>query len=460
MKQLHVELNQSSVMGKMYDDYLKSSYVLGYANAKQLTKYLLAGLKKQKIKSEDFNRTPGGDDLEKNPPVEIYEYQSFFMLERADGELTLLDGFRRLLWYNSPDHQVQVRVYKEEDLTDQQIMRLLIYLNHFKFYAGSGEYYDRGFSLALKVIFGLNIPKYYQIFNAYLTKKDTERKYWKEGTVDTQDNLNVKDRMLNPMFVTDMKFIESLLGTGILLTDEMGAMIYQYRTQYPDAAFDSKLLITRCAENKIITDLHNKYNNKIGQAHGAEGQKLVNQLIPLYKNIFNEMFGVEAVLTYAEKKDEVKKIIDKLKKDKSMIKLTGNSKDFVAEMIFRKRLKNKEDITFKCVIHPKEHNPYSYSLGTKEKQSELEYGLLPYEIVFTNAERKTLGGFDLNFGFTHEDGTEFKLRHNYGGYNSYGKKYTHVDGGVPSINYDCDVFVNITKEELDDVDKHRFDYKY
>ena len=456
MKQLHVELNQSSVLGEMYDDYLKSFYVLGYANAKQLTKYLLAGLKKQKLKSEEFNRTPGGDDLVETPPVEIYEYQSFFMLERADGELTLLDGFRRLLWYNSPDHQVQVRVYKEDDLTDQQIMRLLIYLNHFKFYAGSGQYYDRGFSLALKLIFGLNIPKYYKIFNAYLTKKDTERKYWSESTVDTHDNLNVKERMLNPMFVTDMKFIESLLGTGILLTDEMGAMIYQYRTQYPDKPFDSKLLTTRCAENKIISDLQNKYSNNKSQSHGSEGQKLVNQLIPLYKNIFNEMFGVEAILTYAEKKDEVKKIIEKLKKDKTMIKLTGNSKYYIAEMIFRKRLKNKEDITFKCVIHPKEHDPYSWN--KKEKQSELEHGLLPYEISFKRTYTKTFGHVELAFGFTHEDGTEFILRHNYG---DNGKKYTYVHGGgLSSINYDCDVFVNITKGELDDVEKHRFDYKY
>lgn len=458
MELLHNNLKSSQVTTKMYDEYLKSDYILGYANAKELKEYLLKGLGEINIKPDDFNIRKSGDELSKDPPLEIYEYQSFFMLERKNGELTLLDGFRRLIWYNTPDHMVQVRVYKEKDLTDQQIMKILIYLNHFKFY-GLGDFYDRGFSLALNVIFGLNIPKYYKTFNAYLTKKNTIRTYWTDSIPDYQENLSVKDRMLNPMFVSDMKFIEGLLGTDILLGNEMGALLYEYRLLYPNQKFDLPLIIKRITENSIIGDLHKKLGKKRDDL-GAEAQKIVNQLIPLYKNIFNEMFGVASELTYAEKKDLVKKLIESMKKDKTMTKITGSTKSYIYELIFKKRIAKNEPIKFKCVIHPLEYDPYRH-INNDEVAPTLEYGLLPYEIVLLKIREKVFGNKELEFGFELENGEKCDINHNYGGYNGYGKKYTGIRmPGIPSVTYDCDIFVDVTKEELEEVNKHRFDYKY
>ena len=62
------------------------------------------------------------------------------------------------------------------------------------------------------------------------------------------------------------------------------------------------------------------------------------------------------------------------------------------------------------------------------------------------------------YGFKVETGAEFTFHHNYGGYNSYGKKYTTVEqyGATPCNRYDCDLFVDVTKEEIEEADKNRF----
>ncbi len=437
------------------DQYIGHKYIYGLGNAKKLKEYLTNNLKKAGINLEDFNRNKS-DELVGNPPTEIYEYQPFFLLRRKDGELVLLDGFRRLLWYNSPDHQIHVRIYNEIDLTNHDIMKLLIYLNHFKFYAGGGRYYDRGFALGMKTIFGLNIPKYYTTFDAYLTKSDVEKKYWGESTDDTSDNLNVKERMLNPMFISDMKFIEGLVDTGVMVTPIMGALVYKMRIEHPDTEFSSEFFLNKVKENTILLNLQEKFN-KVGDGYGAEAQKIVNQIVPLYKNIFNEMLGGEIIVTYAEKKDEVKKLIEQHKKDKTYTKLTGSKSGYLMEIIMKGRLINKKPLNFKCIVHPTEPNPYKYiNYLDENKIAPIEHGLLPYEVKFITTQKKSLGIVDLVFGFNDKDGHEFRFTHNYGGYYVWAKKYTGINGGgVPSIRYDVDLFVNITKSEIVETEKNR-----
>lgn len=454
--QLHTNLPLLSEKYKSYDVYLESQYTFGTANARELREYLLGNLKSQGINPEDFNRG-SGDDISQNPPVEIYEYQLFFLLRKENGDLILLDGFRRLLWYNSPNHTINVRIYDESVLDNQQIMKLLIYLNHFKFYGGSGKYFDRGFALGMYTIFGLNIPKYYNTFDAYLTLSDTEKKYWGERTVDTQENLSVKERMLNPMFISDMKFIEGLLGSDVMLTPIMGALIYKTRLEHPDKEFSSKFFLSKVNQNEILKKLHEKFH-KVGDGYGTESQKIVNQIVPLYQNIFNEMLGGEITLTYAEKKDEVKKLIEQLKKDKSYTKLTGSKSTYLMEWIIEDRLKNNIPINFKCIIHPEEHDPYRWNRNDDNNHTPLGHGLLKHEVkVLGKTRGKSYDSSELKIGFVDESGREFVFRHNYGDWHSYGKKYTQVDGGgVPVIRYNIDLFVDITKKEIEEKDKNRF----
>ena len=437
---------------KHYDEYLKASYRIVRANAKKVKEYLLDSLSKSGINPKDFNKQGYNDGVE-NPPIEIYEYQPFFLMERNNGEFTLLDGFRRLLWYNSPDHDITIRIYNERELTNQQIMKLMIYLNHFKFYGG-GDYHDRGFALAMKTLFGLNIPKYTVVFDSYLSSNETQRKYWSERKTDDGHIESVKERMLNPMFISDMTFIESLCGTGVMFNDIFGALVYKMRLEFPDKEFHSSEFLKRVNSNEIIVALHEKYK-KSPKDLGVETQKIINQIVPLYENIFKDMFGGEIVKTYAEYKDEAKKLVEELKKDKTLTKLTGNQKAYVIDWILRKRIKENIPIIFKCVVYPRQIDPYSWN----KEPIPLKTGILESEIKLVNIQKKSLGGTELVFGFE-ENGHKFIFHHNWGSGNrwsSSGKRYTKVEtvDAVPCTSYDVDLFVNVTKEEIDYQDKHR-----
>jgi hypothetical protein len=76
--QLHTNLLLSSEKYISYDEYLGSNYAFGTANARELREYLLGNLESQGINPDEFNRE-GGDKIVDNPPVEIYEYQLFFL---------------------------------------------------------------------------------------------------------------------------------------------------------------------------------------------------------------------------------------------------------------------------------------------------------------------------------------------------------------------------------------------
>ena len=146
-------------LGTHKDTIIDVDYQLMTINsAKELANELKATLKKNKIKYSEFN-SEFDDDSAENPPVEIYEYQNFFILEKENGDEVVLDGFRRLLWYNAPSIPILIRVYKEKDLSSTQILSLLVNLNHFKFFGG-GTYHERGFSLLLKTVFDVDITSF------------------------------------------------------------------------------------------------------------------------------------------------------------------------------------------------------------------------------------------------------------------------------------------------------------
>ena len=251
-----------------------------------------------------------------------------------------------------------------------------------------------------------------------------------------------------------MTFIESLCGTGVMFNDIFGALVYKMRLEFPDKEFHSSEFLKRVNSNEIIVALHEKYK-KSPKDLGVETQKIINQIVPLYENIFKDMFGGEIVKTYAEYKDEAKKLVEELKKDKTLTKLTGNQKAYVIDWILRKRIKENIPIIFKCVVYPRQIDPYSWN----KEPIPLKTGILESEIKLVNIQKKSLGGTELVFGFE-ENGHKFIFHHNWGSGNrwsSSGKRYTKVEtsDAVPCTSYDVDLFVNITKEEIDYSDKHR-----
>jgi hypothetical protein len=432
-----------------FDEVIEVMYENSKADALELKKYLIDNLTEKGIDYKKFNTMNFKEDYFdksdaiKNPPLEIYEYQLFHLLKRKDNSYVLLDGFRRLLWYDTPKCFINVRVYDENSLSDHQIMRLLVYFNHLKFYGSIGAYYDRGFALGMRTVFDLNILSYDKAFDSYLSKTETERKYWTDRPESDVHIERVKERMLNPFFVSDMKFIEALSKTGVMMNDVFGALIFQYRTKFPDKVFDLKFFNKKLKENKFIGELHDKFK-KMGDGNGSRQQDIINELIKFYTNIFNEMFGLETKKTYTEILTETKGLVAEIKKDKNFIKLSGNQKDYIIEMIIKKRLNEKTPINIKGVVHPlKDDNAYGWN---RENAVKIKPGLIEQEII---AESKPVkwGNFNVEIYFMYENQKCYSKNVEY--YKSYKKLLTS------GRTYDVDYFIDITTEEIELMDKNR-----
>lgn len=445
----------TDIIGTFKDTLVDANYELVKVNAKDLSAYLRNSYTSDDINIDDYNADKNytgyssekeeNNKLEYNPPIEIYEYQNFFLLQKELGDYILLDGFRRLLWYEAPDHDILVRVYQEEDLSNVKILTLMIHLNHFKFYGG-GAYLERGFSLLLKSIFNLDIFKYKEAFDAYLSSDKISNDYSGDyGNTSNRKLDRVKNRIINEFFISDIKFIQDVNDAGFMVNKMFGAFIYKQR-QTSDKSFDTKLFIDKLNENSVLTPLFEKYKN-VGTNHSAKSIEVVNQIMEFYKQAFNFMLGVEVVQTYAEKMKYCKDLVADLKKDKSLIKITGNSKHWVIsrEMYDRLAVK-KEKIRFVCVVFPKEKTDYDWN---NKKQTEIKHGILDSEIIYLNSSKNSMSKSDY-YGFKTEDGETFKIGHNYSGYHNTGKQFTYIEsrnlgGGSQKI----ELFAELPKDIFD-----------
>lgn len=356
------------------DTLLNLNYDLVIANAKKLSELLKKNISSLGVNLTDFNSEADGSSVryneEKifkavlvNPPAEIYEYQNFVLFERADGVMVLLDGFRRLLWYNTPDMNVYCRVYKAADMSNEQILQLLVYLNHTKFFSGIGDYYDRGFALSLNLAFGMDILKYKKVFNAYLSSDTLRRGYSDFNKKERQvKNNEVKLRIVNQHFIDDMLFVQKLVGNDVMLNSNFGVLTYNFRKENPSTKFDADLFLKRCKENKLIKEGFVKFT-KAGDTDSSKAQEGVNRLIELYTNIFNEMIGAEKNETYVELNEKAKAITAELKKDKTLTKWS-DSKSYnkiESDIIDFLNKNNGKSPKFKVVVFPVEKNSYSFS---------------------------------------------------------------------------------------------------
>lgn len=444
----------TNIIGKYEDTLIKANYELAICNANILSSYLKNLYHSLNINIDDHN----GDLKEKyfsfeteqkiisdNPPTEIYEYQNFFLLQKKSGEYILLDGFRRLLWYNAPSTPVFVRIYQEEDLTNENILMLLVYLNHFKFFGG-GQYLERGFSLLMKTVFDLNIFNYKTTFNGYLAHKEIKHTYSLEKSNGLKHNSTIKERILNPFFVSDMKFIQKIHEAGLMVNSFFGALVYKKRTEN-NIDFNADLFINFLNNNDVFKSLMVKYN-KVGTTQSAESMKVINQIMEFYEQAFITILGGNVEKSYAEKVQECKDIVAKLKKDKNLIKLTGNTKYWKIEAELEKRIiKNKEKVRFVCVILPTQTKSFSDTFS-KEEIKYLDYGILDVNIVYLNTTQHLMV-ITNHYGFVINDKT-YTIAHNYGGYYGRGKSFTHITtqnhGGR---SQDIELFAELPKSILE-----------
>lgn len=454
---------KKEIIGTYFDSVIQSSYKLIVCDAKELSDYLKSSLKEKGIDYKKYNSESDDEGVGKNPPVEIYEYQNFVVMEMPDESYVLLDGFRRLLWYKTPSTPIQVRIYEKAYLKNEQIFSLMIYLNHFKFYTNS-DYYDRGFALLMKTVFEINILTYKYTFDAYLScnEKDEDeiRNSYSTGMFDKDGNeksLSVKGRILQPQFISDMIFIEELNKKGAMVNKFMGVMTYMFRKK-TDLPFNAEEFIRIANANPVMPKLMERYK-KTGTNSSAESQKAVNPILEIYENVFRQLLGGKAVKSHSELMVECKEISESIKKEKDWSKMTGSQNIYEIEnaLLDKLRAKKINEIDFKMVVYP-----------DSDKHKDF-YGLadVKYKIKYEQSNSIHRGKelvLEAKIGKQ-----TFQIRHNHsGGYSGgYTKKYVYIEREWNNNEkfdrprrYDIDFFVNITKEEVEAQLRKRFPERY
>lgn len=437
--------------GIFNDSLLNCKYeFVQFDSAKELSENLKSTLSNIGIDFNEFNSANSQptyswakkDSSIDTPPTEIYEYQNFFLLEKENGDFYLLDGFRRLLWYNTPNVPVYARIYKEKDLNPGQILSLLVYLNNWKFF-GSSQYYDRGFALLLYTVFGLKIQNYKEAFDAYLSSSKIKNDYSSGGSTGNEKNSTIKERILNPHFISDIKFIQELNeNENCMINSFFGALVFKER-QESDNDFNSNEFVKLQNENSVLKTLLTKFE-KTGTNRGARSQDVVNQIQEMYANLFLLMKGGTIEKSYAEKVQECKDLSASIKKDKNWTKLTAIKSPYIIERLMNSKMEAGEVLKFKCIIFPTENESYY-----RKKEKVLDYGLFEgVKYLGLTSGKKSWSNQEMQFGFKIDD-DKFTIAHNYGDWNSYGNKYTKIYSpslGGPS--YEIDLFVNIPQAEL------------
>jgi hypothetical protein len=141
---------------------------------------------------------------------------------------------------------------------------------------------------------------------------------------------------------------------------------------------------------------------------------------------------------------ECRDLVSKFKKDKSLIKLTGNSNAWKIKRELRKRIiENGESVKFVCIVFPKEIDTYQFHKDVKY----LEHGVIDVDIKYLKSTTHLMRTSDF-YGFRVDDCT-YTIRDNYGGRDHNGKAFTHVETYKEHhVSQDIQLFAELPKEIL------------
>lgn len=349
---MHIE--HKTVARNINDPFLGVKYDMIEVNATHLREYFTSKYESfiADAKSSDIS-TYDKDAITNND--EIYHYQNFFLCKRGD-ELHILDGFRRLLVFNPPNVDILVRVY--DNLSEVNILKMLIALNHHKLLKGSGiSFQMRGFSLALRSIFGVDISKFRYGFAGYIgqAKSSYGSSYTSENT-DVDPEL-LKQRIVHDNFINDLKIMEKIVLSNIPVISKLGTYIFETSGVLNSSNMD--MFIQKLNDNPTFVKLRASLK-KTGDNTSTNSNKVKIQMLELYKSVIDEFNGVEREMSFAEIVDQVNKLKSEFKKDKSNSGYTLLSHPTNCEWkTINKLIKCVNDgvnVSFKIFITPKMTN--------------------------------------------------------------------------------------------------------
>lgn len=307
----------------MKDTLINADYTIEGFNSAGLSVLIKKYLSSKEIDFKSFNRELyeySGQEKDMIIPVDAYEYQNFTVLKTENGEYILLDGFRRLLWNTTISHPIQVRVYRQKDLSSEQILKLLVSLNHTKFFAGLGEFYDRGFALAFKTIFDIDITKFYKSFDGYLTGESFQYSYSNRKVSGGKGHKSVCEKIVSNSFLADMKFLEDVSESDLIKSDLVfGAFVYNLRQENAELVLDSKSFINKVKQSPILL----KQTSSFQKAKDSRGNDIGNKMFEMFANI---LLNKTEEKSFIEIETETKELIAKLKKDKNWYCYTNSKK--------------------------------------------------------------------------------------------------------------------------------------
>lgn len=335
------------------DNILGVDYELQSWNAILLSEMLKQTLKQKYNISvlKEFSKESSVDNVSEDHP-EIYEYQNFFLLRRVDGSFLLLDGFRRLLLYNNlPDINVNVRVYDEASISQEQLITLMLMLNHTKFFGGIGKYYDKGFNLLFSILFGFNINDFSEVFEGYVIFKDKKIERFSYGAIsETQKNKIIKERLIQPKTIEDLQALYKLFLSKpcINMFNQFGTLLYEYRVKYPEMVFDVDTFIELTSSEDIKKLEKDCPNPKWGSREASH----VKKLMEFYTKAFSKMLGEEVSETFVESQNRVKVLKVNLKKNKDLVLYSNKLKHDIKKKLDGFVFNKKNSFHLKVIIHP------------------------------------------------------------------------------------------------------------
>jgi hypothetical protein len=314
---------KKEILSTSHDSIVGVDYSIIKVNSAELSQYLKDDLNSRSIDYNKFNADRlryNNEPVEINLPLETYEYQNFFLLETESGEFILLDGFRRLLWNSPVDHNILVRVYRQRDLDTKKLLHLLVSLNHTKFFGGIGSFYDRGFAMGMFLLFNVDITKIYDSFNGYLVVKEAKYNYSISRHYSDVAAITTLEKVNNINFIHDMKFLQELSEFDVIQMDTVfGGFIFDVRKSNPDIIFNAKDFVDKIQKNEVLM----KQIESFKKAQDSRRNDIGNKMFETLSNI---LLGKENEKSFIERKDDVKNIVAKLKKDASWFCYTSNKK--------------------------------------------------------------------------------------------------------------------------------------
>jgi hypothetical protein len=284
--------------------------------------------------------------------VEQYMFQTITLLEDNNGNIQLLDGFRRLFRTENIENDASalVCIFKKEDFTETELIYFLTTLNQPKFKGSNGSFIERGVSLFFHYNYGININALYKILYYYFLHTDINNSFsYRNISLDAKGDV-VKDTILEPVFLPNLKFMHDLVKKfpRLKYAPCIGGIIYNFVKENG---------ITLNFNDIIFTDSFIKiYDEDKFDVYGVKESEHANVLYMEFMKILNTSYKLEEIFSYndsIEVYDKLKKGISKIKGKSLKLKTSRMDNDLKYIINDTKKVP-----IIRCLLRPEKSNKH------------------------------------------------------------------------------------------------------